>query len=88
MKREDPTEKILEIRRGKGWSWKVITDEIDIIVDRMTQLNSEIAADKIVLGPGYQIGHSFFSPTDTAQGFDVALSSPQGLHQRNSISRP
>ena len=52
MKREDPTEKILEIRRGKGWSWKVITDEIDIIVDRMTQLNSEIAADKIGLGPG------------------------------------
>ena len=28
MKREDLTEKILDIKREKGWTWKHITDEI------------------------------------------------------------
>jgi cyanate lyase len=28
MKREDLTEKILDIKREKGWTWKQITDEI------------------------------------------------------------
>jgi cyanate lyase len=28
MKREDLTEKLLDIKREKGWSWKYITDEI------------------------------------------------------------
>lgn len=28
MKREDLTEKILDIKREKGWSWQYITDEI------------------------------------------------------------
>jgi cyanate lyase len=28
MKREDLTEKILDIKREKGWSWKHVTDEI------------------------------------------------------------
>jgi cyanate lyase len=28
MRREDLTEKILDIKREKGWSWKTITDEI------------------------------------------------------------
>ena len=28
MRREDLTEKILDIKRAKGWSWKHITDEI------------------------------------------------------------
>ena len=28
MKRSDLTEKILDIKRDKGWSWKFITDEI------------------------------------------------------------
>jgi cyanate lyase len=28
MRREDLTEKILDIKREKGWSWKQITDEI------------------------------------------------------------
>jgi len=35
---------------------------IDVIVTRMTSLNSEISEDKLRLGPGYQIGHSFFTP--------------------------
>jgi MoxR-like ATPase len=32
------------------------------IVSGMTALNSAIAADKVNLGPGFQIGHSFFTP--------------------------
>ncbi|HUN12978.1 MAG TPA: cyanase, partial [Rhabdaerophilum sp.] len=28
MKRSDLTEKILDIKRAKGWSWKHICDEI------------------------------------------------------------
>lgn len=32
----------------------------DRIVGRMTELNDEIAKDKVNLGPGYRIGHSFF----------------------------
>ena len=28
MKREELTEKILDIKRDKGWTWKFITDEI------------------------------------------------------------
>ena len=28
MKRADLTEKILDIKREKGWTWKHITDEI------------------------------------------------------------
>ena len=32
------------------------------IIDRMTELNAAIAADKINLGPGFRIGHSFFVP--------------------------
>jgi 5-methylcytosine-specific restriction protein B len=45
---------------------------IDIIVDRMTALNSDIATDTVRLGPGYQIGHSFFVPSDSAQVWDAA----------------
>ena len=28
MKRDELTEKILDIKRGKGWSWKYICGEI------------------------------------------------------------
>ncbi len=35
---------------------------IDKIVDRMTKLNQEIAEDYHNLGPGFQIGHSYFCP--------------------------
>ena len=43
---------------------------VDTIVQRMTELNAKIADDKVRLGPGYQIGHSFFVPTDAAQTLD------------------
>ena len=36
----------------------------------MTELNAKISDDKVRLGPGYQIGHSFFVPTDAAQTLD------------------
>jgi MoxR-like ATPase len=45
---------------------------IDIIVDRMVALNGEIATDKVRLGPGYQIGHSFFVPMEATHLFDAA----------------
>jgi 5-methylcytosine-specific restriction protein B len=34
------------------------------IITKMTQLNEAIAADTKNLGPGYQIGHSYFCPAD------------------------
>jgi hypothetical protein len=34
------------------------------IVDRMAELNAEIAKDAKNLGPGFVIGHSFFCPPD------------------------
>ncbi|WP_448140246.1 MrcB family domain-containing protein [Sphingopyxis fribergensis] len=34
----------------------------DRIVGRMGELNQEIGADRINLGPGFRIGHSFFCP--------------------------
>lgn len=37
---------------------------VDKIVTRMNQLNEVIAADTKNLGPGYKIGHSYFSPRD------------------------
>ncbi|MCA3080279.1 MAG: AAA family ATPase [Rhodocyclaceae bacterium] len=36
---------------------------IDCIVERMSLLNEEIASDVQNLGPGFEIGHSFFVPT-------------------------
>ena len=36
----------------------------------MTALNAEISKDKSRLGPGYQIGHSFFVPIDSAEALD------------------
>ena len=37
---------------------------IEKIVDRMAALNTQIADDTKNLGPGYQIGHSYFCPRD------------------------
>jgi hypothetical protein len=35
---------------------------VDLIVSRMADLNKAIGEDRAGLGPGYQIGHSFFVP--------------------------
>lgn len=42
------------------------------IVERMDELNHAIAADTRDLGPGYQIGHSFFVPEEGAGELDDA----------------
>ena len=36
----------------------------DLIVARLSKLNETIAGDRKNLGPGFQIGHSFFCPTE------------------------
>jgi 5-methylcytosine-specific restriction protein B len=41
----------------------VPTDVIDKILDRMGDLNAQIASDTKNLGPCYRIGHSFFCPS-------------------------
>ncbi|MFI4851271.1 MAG: AAA family ATPase [Gimesia chilikensis] len=38
---------------------------IKLLVNRMTQLNNKIRAEKTNLGPGFEVGHSFFCPQDT-----------------------
>jgi hypothetical protein len=45
---------------------------INMIIDRVSALNDEIASDKLRLGPGYQIGHSFFVPADPTIILDTA----------------
>jgi MoxR-like ATPase len=45
---------------------------IQTIVSRLSALNNEIASDTVRLGPGYQIGHSFFTPVEEIQTLDVA----------------
>jgi 5-methylcytosine-specific restriction endonuclease McrBC GTP-binding regulatory subunit McrB len=42
-------------------------DLVARIIEGMTELNAAIAADKTNLGPGYQVGHSFFVPGDGAR---------------------
>jgi hypothetical protein len=42
------------------------------IVDRMTELNQAIVQDTRNLGPGYEIGHSFFVPVDGGGNLDDA----------------
>jgi hypothetical protein len=53
-------------------SRNVHSDLIEIIIGRMTELNAEISSDTVRLGTGYQIGHSFFVPTDNTQVLDRA----------------
>ena len=37
---------------------------ISAVIQGMQELNAAIAEDKVNLGPGFQIGHSFFTPAD------------------------
>lgn len=53
--------------RAKG----ATAELVDLIVSRLGALNTAIAEDKVHLGPGYQIGHSFFVPHDSAQVVDA-----------------
>jgi MoxR-like ATPase len=44
---------------------EVEADVAETIIDRMLKLNEEIRAEKTNLGPGFEIGHSFFCPQGT-----------------------
>ncbi len=46
----------------------VESEVVSIIIERITQLNQEIRQDKVNLGPGFEIGHSFFCPQGTEEG--------------------
>jgi len=43
-------------------------ETVEKIVERLTKLNALIAADERNLGPGYQIGHSYFCVQRTEEG--------------------
>ena len=45
-------------------------DLVNRIVDRLSALNERIRADRKNLGPGFEIGHSFFCPGDDDEGLD------------------
>lgn len=46
--------------RARGASPAIIS----AVIQGMQELNAAIADDKVNLGPGFQIGHSFFTPAD------------------------
>jgi len=46
-------------------------DLVSKITSRMGELNQAIEADRINLGPGFRIGHSFFTPSDPLDDADV-----------------
>ena len=46
---------------------EVEPDVIETVVVRMLKLNDEIRAEKTNLGPGFEIGHSFFWPQGTEE---------------------
>jgi hypothetical protein len=41
------------------------TELVDLVVTKLTALNTAIADDKKNLGPGFEIGHSFFTPSSS-----------------------
>jgi hypothetical protein len=49
----------------------VEVDLIDLIRSRMGKLNELIRSEKTGLGPGFEIGHSFFCPQETEESLDV-----------------
>ena len=51
-------------------SAEVEEDLVNKIVDRLSSLNRKIREDRRNLGPGFEIGHSFFCPGDDDEGFD------------------
>ena len=45
-------------------------DLVNRIVDRLSELNRKIREDRKNLGPGFEIGHSFFCPRDEDEELD------------------
>jgi AAA domain (dynein-related subfamily) len=75
------SDKFREFSVQRGVPDEVIT----LIVTRMTSLNKAIGDDRINLGPGYQIGHSFFVPPE---GFEYEPVSQMGLLVETTVERP
>lgn len=50
----------------------VDSDVIATIISKMLKLNEEIRAEKTNLGPGFEIGHSFFCPQGTEDDLAMA----------------
>ena len=51
---------------------EVEEDLVNKIVDRLTHLNRKIRDDRKNLGPGFEIGHSFFCPGEDDEGLGQA----------------
>lgn len=49
---------------------EVEEEVVNKIVDRLSALNERIRADRKNLGPGFEIGHSFFCPGEDDEGLD------------------
>ena len=49
---------------------EVEEDLVNKIVDRLTHLNRKIREDRKNLGPGFEIGHSFFCPQEEDESLD------------------
>jgi len=49
----------------------VDTELVALIVARMARLNEQVRAQKTHLGPGFEIGHSFFCPQGTEENLDI-----------------
>ena len=49
----------------------VESEVIELLISRMNKLNEEIAAEKTNLGPGFEIGHSFFCPQGSESGVGI-----------------
>lgn len=44
---------------------------VELVIDRTSRLNEAIRADDTRLGPGFEIGHSFFCPQQTEDSLGV-----------------
>ena len=49
----------------------VDSEVISMIINKMLNLNEEIRAEKTNLGPGFEIGHSFFCPQGTEEKLGI-----------------
>ena len=60
-----------EFRSYLAERMSVESDVIDTIISRMQEINGEIRSEKTNLGPGFEIGHSFFCPQETEEDLGI-----------------
>ena len=66
---------------------EVEEDLVNKIVDRLSSLNRKIRADRKNLGPGFEIGHSFFCPQDEDELLDESWYSSVILREIEPLLR-